>query len=272
MKKLFYIIIMTLSLTAAAQNLTAPNGQIYHIQIEAAGRPPADGYPVLYVLDGDAQFPIAAAIARMQAYGQKNTEYSLLIVGIGYADTAIYNPSARARDYTPPADDYRDTGDKMNHEFGGAPVFRDFLQQTVKPAVAAQYAVNPAKQGIFGHSYGGLFALYALGQHPQDFSRYYISSPSIWWNKQRILAFMPQQRPPAGITAVISNGGYEIQPPPDADAREIAKLAERQMGKNGSTLATKLGAAYRVYPEQTHSSVMPHALADAVRDMAQSGD
>ena len=70
--------------------------------------PPPEGYPVLYVLDGNAAFPVAAFLARSAASRQEVTGHSPpLVVGIGYPGQQDFDVPARRRDYTvgprPPA-------------------------------------------------------------------------------------------------------------------------------------------------------------------------
>ena len=61
---------------------------------------------------------------------------------------------------------------------GHADLFLDFLIDTARPALAADYRMAD-DHGLFGHSGGGLFATYALFQRPGGFGRYIIGSPSI---------------------------------------------------------------------------------------------
>jgi predicted alpha/beta superfamily hydrolase len=71
--------------------------------------------------------------------------------------------------------------------YGGADIFLDFIEETVKPAVKARFPrVNVTREALFGHSYGGLFALHALFTRPGLFDCYIASSPSIWWNDRFI--------------------------------------------------------------------------------------
>jgi predicted alpha/beta superfamily hydrolase len=44
-----------------------------------------------------------------------------------------------------------------------------------------------SREALYGHSYGGLFALHALFTRTHSFDCYIASSPSIWWNDNDIL-------------------------------------------------------------------------------------
>ena len=139
----------------------------YRIQVMPVGEVRRIGYSVLYVLDGDALFPAAASMAQnMMARAQETNAVPFLIVGIGYPNTQLLNPTERAQDYTPPSESYGDTGDKTNKKFGGAEYFYRFIQEELAPDLHRRFSINAAQQNIFGHSYGGLFSLYSLFNHP----------------------------------------------------------------------------------------------------------
>jgi predicted alpha/beta superfamily hydrolase len=57
-------------------------------------------------------------------------------------------------------------------------------------------------KALFGHSYGGLFALNALFTRPDAFDTFIAASPSIWFNNQCIVREQEEQfnklEPPAG--------------------------------------------------------------------------
>ena len=87
----------------------------YRIQVAAVGKAPASGYPVLYVLDGDALFPMVTGAAQnMVMRAEENNAVPLLIVGVGYPNGELFDFAARAEDYTPPSADYAQSGDRMS--------------------------------------------------------------------------------------------------------------------------------------------------------------
>jgi len=65
---------------------------------------------------------------------------------------------------------------------GGAPNLLAFIRDELQPWVRANYRVDPDDATFFGHSFGGLFATYALVTRPDTFTRYGIGSPSLWWH------------------------------------------------------------------------------------------
>ncbi|MDO5652669.1 MAG: alpha/beta hydrolase-fold protein [Brachymonas sp.] len=136
---------------------------------------PADGYPVLYTLDGNALFGLFTALALLQAARpDAGPAPAPAIVGIGYPIDAAYDQPARERDYT-----FSQTKDGVLHA-DGADRFLDFVQGILQPQLAQHLPLNPQRQALFGHSYGGLLVLYALFTRPGMFHYYTAASPSIW--------------------------------------------------------------------------------------------
>ncbi|WP_437880260.1 alpha/beta hydrolase [Pseudomonas sp. LRF_L74] len=152
------------------------------------GRPrhaaPESGYPALWMLDGNAA--IAAfdeTLLRQLAQGT-----APLLVGIGYQTPLRIERNARAFDYTPQQPGQAEQRDGLTGQpSGGADAFLDLLAQRIRPRVAAQWPLDPARQTLWGHSYGGLFVLHTLFTRPQSFSRYAAVSPSLWWGEGAIL-------------------------------------------------------------------------------------
>ncbi len=254
----------------------------YRIQVMPVGQAKELGYSVLYVLDGDALFPAAAGMAQnMMARAQETNAVPFLIVGIGYPNTQLLNPAERAQDYTPPSESYADTGDNANRQFGGAERFYRFIQEELAPDLHRRFNINHAQQNIFGHSYGGLFGLYSLLNHPESFRNYLIASPSVWWNQQRILQDLPafaQQRPQyakenIGVRLTVGEYEQKLAPYMKQDSQRQKLLEQRAMVSQLLNLEEKfktisngnLSVVSKIYPEETHmTSVMP-ALLDGLK-------
>lgn len=148
--------------------------------------PPPQGYPVLYVLDGNLLFSVAAQLMRNRfARGPGVPTQGAVIVGLGYAGEQVLNLDARTHDYTPPAPG--PAQDERGRREGGADAFLDFIDATVRPLVADATPINGGRQTLFGHSYGGLCALHALFTRPGGFQSYVAASPSAWWRTGFIL-------------------------------------------------------------------------------------
>ena len=65
-------------------DMPADDGQIYRIFVSypGSGEPPALGYPVLYVLDGNAMFAAFAEARRIRGFGGRDLD-KMIVVGIG---------------------------------------------------------------------------------------------------------------------------------------------------------------------------------------------
>lgn len=148
-------------------------GRDYDLYIMApAGAKPgaAQKYPVLYLLDGQWDFKLLAAIYGGLLYDKYVPE--MVIVGITYSGATANYDSLRAADYTTVATQRLPSS-------GGAPAFLSFLQKEVVPLVEHDYAGDPTRRMLMGSSFGGLFTLYALFQDPGFFWGYVSSSPAV---------------------------------------------------------------------------------------------
>ncbi|ACX87006.1 putative esterase [Pectobacterium parmentieri WPP163] len=225
---------------------------------------PEGGYPVLYMLDGNAQFPVA-----VNSYNAKNGA-APLIIAVGYAIDKPYDVPARTRDYTPPTP----LTDPDFAAGGEAEAFYQFLQSTVKPWVEANYDVNKQKQTLAGHSFGGLFTLYTLFNHTESFQRYVAASPSIWWGNGVVIpARTPLlATPPQSIS--VTAGENEDEPVKTragqpVDEKRAERLSQRKMVERAKTLANRLNeqgtkADFILFPGKGHGDVIPDAIGKAV--------
>ena len=137
-------------------------------------------YPVVYVLDGNWHIGTATGIAHMSNW---EGVPKLIVVGIGYPtddDDEIH--SLREWDLLPT---------KTADGGGGGPGFLQFIQDELIPHIDATYRTIPANRTLVGHSYGGLFAVYALFHATETFQRYIVISPALWYDDR--LAFQYEE-------------------------------------------------------------------------------
>lgn len=234
-------------ISPAAQQLditASGSGYRYRLFMSVPKGPvPVGGYPVMYVLDGNAAFPVAAFLSRIEKNRSDVTGYvAPLIVGIGYPGDADFDVAARRRDYTPP------DGKGVAATQGGADVFLDFIEREVKPLVASRYPVDVSRQALFGHSFGGLLVVHALLNRPTSFSTFIASSPSIWWDDESVLHALPKLKAleldPARIPRVqITAGTLEDDRPKGKYSPEVlATLSKRSIIPGARNLASALRA------------------------------
>ncbi|TRX73698.1 alpha/beta hydrolase [Pseudomonas mangiferae] len=246
-------------------------GRSYRIFVSKPSAPaPATGYPVIYVLDGNAQFPLLALQARAQEKRAAVTgQAPTLVVGIGYPIDGLNDEQARAEDYTPPAADLSDTGDEQARRQGGADRFLAFVEDELKPLIERSYPVDRQRQTLFGHSYGGLFTLHTLFTRPQAFQTYLAISPSIWWNHRQILdeqrAFAQRLADrPQPLRLFLGVGALEQPSPLDAGGNDPRRqrLDSRRMVDNVRELAATLApleraglrSQLRIFPDEGHGT------------------
>ncbi|MBT8379950.1 MAG: hypothetical protein KJN64_12055 [Ignavibacteria bacterium] len=119
-------------------------------------------YPVLYVLDGDISYGIAASISRYLEIGSNIPE--LIVIGIGYGAVDKDAGKKRNRDY-------------RTNDAGGAENFKKFISEELIPYIDSNFRTITTNRTIAGYSLGGLYALYSLFTQPEVFNKYIIGSP-----------------------------------------------------------------------------------------------
>lgn len=272
------------------QDLHDPaSGQTWRLWVQRPQGPaPADGHPVLYVLDGNASFPLAAQLARnSEARPPEIRPDAALVVGLGYAGDAPFHTAERRRDYTPPP-----IQGPAQAGTGGADRLLDFLAREVQPRIAQFAAVDAQRQTLWGHSLGGLLVLHALFTRPGQCSRYAATSPSVWWNQEQVLASARQfmhahadgARRTFGLQLQLRAGALErpqaaLPPPPEASAERQAQLqrraagqAQRRLVEGTETLAQALAALQwpqlevdmAIYDGLDHGQTLVRGLTDAL--------
>lgn len=212
--------------SAATQPYTLPQtttftvdsatGQSYDIMVFVPkGKPPPEGWPVLYLLDGEDTFAVAAVTARRLArVGARSGVDQGIVVGIGAGPVA-----RRVRDYTPPVAGYAiPAGLPANGmETGGSEAFLDLFADRIMPAVRKKWPVDSTRETLAGHSFGGLLVLHAFLSRPNLVDTAVAISPSLWFGDRlidtevdrietgspprRLLIAESDETPPAAMTA-----------------------------------------------------------------------
>jgi predicted alpha/beta superfamily hydrolase len=156
----------------------------------------SQSYPVLYVLDG-WHFPLMAFLQNNNIYSKRMRP--VIIVTVSHGDTDYM--TLRARDFTP-------TRTPKEANSGGAAAFLDFFEHELIPFVDRTWRTVPTDRGLLGHSYGGLFAIYALEQRPALFQRIVAASPALEWDGRLLLAAARDRlrRVPAPVRLDLSVG------------------------------------------------------------------
>jgi predicted alpha/beta superfamily hydrolase len=238
--------------------IDSPDGQRHYrldigIPRKAA---PAGGYPVMYLLDGNN----VMAELRDDWLGELNAGSPPLLVMIGYDIDGTYDMTQRTRDYTG----------------NTSAAFLELLENNVKPQVQSRYAVDQSQQTLWGHSFGGLFVLYALLENPNAFQRWYAASPSLWFQPMTFDNGMALRRFAGDRlqTVRIVRGEREGKPPVgqfDNGSPERRKAmaavpndSNRLLAEHLATLA-HTDATYEQFSGRNHGQMFSTALHPGLR-------
>ncbi|MEX5505283.1 alpha/beta hydrolase [Pseudomonas putida] len=167
-------------------DLDSADGQRhYRLWVGTPNRPaPASGYPVLWMLDGNA----ALGALDSQQLGKLAAGQAPLLVAVGYQTEQRIERAARTYDYTPALPGQAEQRDPLTGQpSGGVDAFLDLLTERMRPMVAGLAPIDLQRQTLWGHSYGGLAVLHALFTRPGAFSDYAAASPSLWWHDGAIV-------------------------------------------------------------------------------------
>lgn len=231
-------------------------------------RPPASGHPLLVMLDGNAAFDALGheLLARQAQSGP------LAIATLGYETAQGLDLAARAFDYTPPVAGETPTWDdaRRQRRGGGADLFLDLVAQQVLPELHRRAPCDATRTTLWGHSYGGLLALYTLFTRPQLFTRYAAADPSLWWHDGYLLSVEQRARPlppgrPTQLLLMAGGAGTATRsqrPGMDGEARNrramlseaTPQLAERQARRAG------LAMTYQPFPGVGHGPMRPASI------------
>lgn len=242
-------------------DVTSDGGEVYRIFVSyPETEMPKDGYPVLYVLDGNAMFAAFAEARRVQEFYDVG---KAIVVGVGYPTDKPYD-TRRLNDFTPPMPNPPPPSQAFlaKYKSGGRDIFLDFLTGKLRAEIAKRYQVNPNKQSLFGHSLGGLLALRALYSRPEAFHSIIAASPSLQWNDQGVLkeerefaARMTSGKIPRISRLMILVGGRED------GAIAAGPFADRMKLLAGYGLRSQ----FTQYDEEGHMSVPARAVTEALR-------
>lgn len=245
-------------------DIKSDGGETYRIFVSyPKSEPPAGGYPVLYVIDGNAYFASFAATRRLLEYAERG---NALVVGVGYPTDDAYD-ARRTADFlfpvpteAPPAQ----PKSQPNATNTGRDKFLAFLTGKLRTEIGMRYKIDPDRQSLFGHSFGGLLALHALYVRPDAFQAIVAASPSLEWNVQDMLreerAFAANLA--AGKVTRVSRLMLVVGDQDRDDDPEPARaLASRLAPLSAYGLSTR----FRLYEDEIHITVPARAVTDTLR-------
>ncbi|MCM2677354.1 alpha/beta hydrolase [Alkalicoccobacillus plakortidis] len=237
-----------------------PKRQIY-ISIPSV-EAPSDGFPVLFVLDGNAWFGAITEFSRLQTrapHGYPPT----IIVGIGYETDEPFCRQSRFYDFTEKVDssELGQLKQVQANQTGGVSSFLQFFENELIPSLEKAYPLHQTKRALFGHSLGGLCVLHTLIHKSSLFSTYIAGSPSIWW-KEGYLKELVHSFKSLDVKDILIGVGENEKGHMVDDAEW---MYEQIRGKD------HIEAQYICIPDTGHMSVVPPFLNTALKFFLATG-
>lgn len=213
-----------------------------------SAKDPGARYETLYVLDGDWNTRLVVRIVEFMR--QVGVMPPIIVVSVpNFFDE--HGVNSRDHDLTP-------TVASEQARSGGAADFLGFLKTELLPYVDAHYPANRVHL-VHGHSYGGLFLVYALLHEPALFDGYAVLDPALRWDNHALDAALREQLPstPTKGKAIFIAGreGPAFEDMGIASAQSIFESAAPH------DLHWKIAA----YPAESHDSLKLKATYDALR-------
>lgn len=205
----------------------------------------AEKYEVIYITDGEwAMDPFSFVYKWAQG---ENFVPPAIIVSV--PNRYINSANQRDRDFLP-------VHVPQPAISGGADNFLAFFKNELIPYIDKTYPTN-GTNSLYGHSYGGLFVLYALLSEPQLFESYYATDPPFRFNDDYLIKMAARKLanlPPDKILWLAGNDlSYRSQ--------GIDRLDSVLSTKTPANLHWKMAT----YPNETHNSVRLKAMYDGIK-------
>lgn len=177
---LLIVLLFSLALESAAQhNFTVKDSTYSEILKESRtleirmpkGYEAGSGetYEVIYILDGEWNLENFSFIYNFAM----EDEFVPPVILVALPNTYIEGQNMRDRDFLP-------LEMKNNERAGGADKFLEFLRKEVIPYIDESFPTSGVNS-LYGHSYGGLFSMYAMLAQPDLFETYYCTDPPLGW-------------------------------------------------------------------------------------------
>lgn len=199
-------------------------------------------YPVIYVLDGSLHEDFIHITGLTQFFTLMYQMPESIVIGISNID--------RKRDFTFHTDN---ASLKQKHPTtGGSSHFINFIENELLPFINKTYKTN-GTNFIIGQSLGGLLATELLLKKGNLFSHYFIVSPSLWWDNERLLneaqdLWAAQKNEPK---FVYISAGEEEDPLMIKETKKLHSIIRRS-----DSATVKLG----LIPKENHATVLHNSI------------
>ncbi|MBB2484819.1 alpha/beta hydrolase [Mitsuaria sp. WAJ17] len=225
--------------------------------------------PLLFVTDAPVAFPVIRAMSRRLGREGPQSQ-QMVLVGLSYAlgDSPTVS---RNRDYTPSR--RASSAEDSSSTYGQAEAYVRFIREEVLPYLAAHVPqADLARRYFAGHSYGGLLGAHVLLHHTDLFQRYILSSPSLWYDQERLLREAEQlaaKRQPLKAQVLLLAGAKEQEAPgrrprpgreADGDIVGNTRRFEQALRQ-----LPGLQVQRQIIPDEDHLSAFPSAMVRGLR-------
>lgn len=208
-------------------------------------------HPVVYVTDASSHFSLMARISRLSS---PNLGLNFIVVGIEIRkDDPIGQWGVRSRDLLP------EVSESVPHS-GGAENYVRFFQEELFPFIDSNYNTNPKDRTFCGHSWGGLFGIYALLNHTETFNRYVLSSPSTSSELFDYEEEYSRTHTDMPVNLYVSQGEFELGYYEKDGENEFIKLMEKLESRNYENLDMK----WKVLKDAVHGTASMMAFPEGI--------
>jgi predicted alpha/beta superfamily hydrolase len=204
-------------------------------------------FPVLYVLDADGRDQHTVPTARFLSVNNKMPK--AIVVGVFNLD--------RNHDFLPDSSQAASTG-------GGADNFVQFFKKELIPYINKNFKTEPFNV-LIGHSFGGVFVMYAFLNDPDLFDAYIAIDPSFWYkNLMQVKSAQNEFLKSKNWNKPIFISGREGGGMKDMGITPMEKVLKT---------SAPAGLKWKVmaYPNEDHGSVPFKSVYDGLRYIFDSG-
>jgi predicted alpha/beta superfamily hydrolase len=139
---------------------------------------------------------------------------------------------------------------------GGADNFLSFFKNELIPYINKTYPAN-GTNSLYGHSYGGVFVLYALLSEPQLFESYFATDPPFRFNDDYLIKMAAKKLENLPPNRILWLAGNDLT----FKGQGIDRLDSVLRAKAPASLHWKMVT----FPNETHNSVRLKAMYDGIK-------
>ena len=246
-------------------------------------------YTVVFAPDGNGMAPMAAPRLQMLSSDPIAPIEPFILVCIGYCgEDAARTLAVRARDLLPPGEALPEGAEQsmskvvqmglLNEEGAhlylhylrnpAADKFLAFITDELFPLIAAGWRVKPGDHGLFGYSYGGLFAAYAALRRPSLITRVGAGSPGILPGVSKIFELYR-----ADLADGVDHSGRRLHVTVCETELTVPGYYQAAIGAGTAELLTLTGTrplkglavTSRILPLESHATGGPSSFSDYLR-------